>query len=72
MDNSQTDINYWDCECDKNYIHKKSAGMYCKGCGSYSDEGSDSLVTEIESQYTDANELKLLKEFPQEGVYHGE
>ena len=24
-----TDPNYWDCDCDENYIHKKSVSLSC-------------------------------------------
>ena len=25
-----TDPNYWDCDCDENYIHKKSVSLSCE------------------------------------------
>lgn len=69
---TQTNINYWDCECEKNYIHLKVAGDYCKDCGTWMDEGADSLCSEIASQYNPMNDRKIITHIPLEGVYHGE
>ncbi|MFV0663864.1 hypothetical protein [Denitromonas sp.] len=35
-DLSQTDISYWDCDCDKDYIHTKADTLKCKKCGALS------------------------------------
>ena len=43
----KTDPGYWDCECEKNYIHKKSIDPRCVLCGSEHDECSDSRPEEI-------------------------
>ena len=34
----KTDDNYWDCECDENYIHKKSVTLFCSVCKMTEDE----------------------------------
>lgn len=49
--NQQTHDDYWDCECDKNYIHAKSRGTYCSLCKSPEDSMPDSRVLEIYEQY---------------------
>lgn len=43
----KTDPGYWDCECEKNYIHKKSIDPRCIVCGYEHDECSDSRPKEI-------------------------
>jgi len=41
-----TDSNYWDCECDKNYIHSKEE-QQCKRCGVKQEDAPDSRTDEI-------------------------
>lgn len=48
INDTRTDDNYWDCECEKNYIHLKSDLDHCKICGVDADEMPDSRVNEIE------------------------
>tara|TARA_R110000744_G_scaffold198235_2_gene317465 strand:- start:291 stop:656 length:366 start_codon:yes stop_codon:yes gene_type:complete len=43
----RTDPRYWDCECDENYIHKKSIEPVCNVCGYGHDECADSRPNEI-------------------------
>ena len=43
----ETDINYWDCECQENYIHSKSKEL-CPICGVNREDQPDSLVKEVE------------------------
>ena len=46
-----TDSRYWDCACEKNYIHhKKKFGKDCPKCGCTIDEWPDSRVNEIHEQ----------------------
>jgi len=42
-----TTPDYWDCECDDNYIHPKSEEK-CEKCGKKPDEQPDSRVNEVE------------------------
>lgn len=42
----QLAIDYWDCECEKNYIHKKETGV-CSICGSFINEQPDSRLNEV-------------------------
>lgn len=44
---SLTDPRYWDCECEKNYIHQKSVAQ-CAYCGFSAVKMPDSRVLEIE------------------------
>jgi len=47
-----TDSRYWDCGCEKNYIHLKKRGLhsYCPKCRAVEDEMPDSRVHEIHEQ----------------------
>ena len=48
----ETNPNYWDCECEDNYIHAKSKTLACSLCGMTEDESPDSRVNEIkENEY---------------------
>ena len=49
----KTDPNYWDCECDSNYIHKKSESLSCPVCKMTEDECSDSRPNEIKLYFKD-------------------
>ena len=42
-----TNSQYWDCECDKNYIHKRSESTECLVCGYCEEDMPDSHQTEI-------------------------
>ena len=42
-----TDERYWDCECDENYIHKKSIELDWNVCGYEADDSPDSRPNEI-------------------------
>jgi hypothetical protein len=49
----KTNKLYWDCDCpdEKNYIHLKSKGNYCKDCMSFSSDCPDSRQEEIDALY---------------------
>ena len=47
----KTDPRYWDCECDNNYIHKKSIILKCGICG------FDSRPNEIKIYYKNYVEI---------------
>ena len=53
----KTDHRYWDCECDHNYIHKKSITLKCGICGFEEDECSDSRPNEIKIYYKNYVEM---------------
>ena len=46
--------DYWDCECEAEYIHSKEES-FCKYCKSYADEQPDARADEVkqflESEY---------------------
>jgi hypothetical protein len=44
---TETNPDYWDCECKVNYIHKKTERLACHRCGATQDEQPDSRVSEI-------------------------
>lgn len=41
-----TTEQFWDCECDVNYIHPKSVSV-CPRCGAVSEERPDSRTNEV-------------------------
>jgi hypothetical protein len=41
-----TNQSYWDCECEKNYIHPKTHAM-CPYCGAWADDQPDSIAEEV-------------------------
>ena len=46
-DNILLNPDYWDCECEKNYIHEAKQKR-CRKCGSRRDEMPDSRQNEID------------------------
>jgi Zn finger protein HypA/HybF involved in hydrogenase expression len=43
----KTNPDYWDCECEHNYIHSKLIAE-CRKCHARADEMPDSLAHEVE------------------------
>ena len=43
----ETTPDYWDCECEHNYIHAKADTLECPACLSIEAEQPDSRVSEI-------------------------
>lgn len=50
----ETNENYWDCECEEDYIHEKAKKKHCVKCDTYEDEQPDSRQSEVE-------EVKLIE-----------
>lgn len=46
MEGVEVTDEYWDCECDKDYIHHASEDV-CPVCGTKQDEGAPSRVSEV-------------------------
>ena len=46
MENTETNPNYWDCECPTNYIHAKAVN-HCNACGGHQDDAPDSRESEL-------------------------
>jgi len=44
-----TTNKYWDCECNKNFIHPKSQKM-CYECGAHVEDQPDSRISEVLSE----------------------
>lgn len=42
----QTTSEYWDCECNTNYIHPRAISA-CPVCGCVKDDQPDSIVSEV-------------------------
>lgn len=45
---TNTNPNFWDCECDENYIHPKRKKV-CKVCGCLAEDMPDSIESEVEA-----------------------
>jgi hypothetical protein len=45
-----TNDNFWDCECEEDYIHPKSETS-CNICGAEADESPDSISTEVSQKF---------------------
>ena len=62
----ETNPNYWDCECENNYIHAKAQTLACSLCGMAEDESPDSRVNEIKENEDVRNnvlfKINILKE----------
>lgn len=43
-----TSDDFWDCECDENYIHSKLI-YHCPECGAEQDDQPDARIEEIET-----------------------
>lgn len=44
------DNNYWDCECEKDFIHSRFQSL-CTKCDTYRDESPPSRVNEVLELY---------------------
>tara|TARA_Y100000004_G_C8932530_1_gene420668 strand:+ start:385 stop:540 length:156 start_codon:yes stop_codon:yes gene_type:complete len=44
----KTNENYWDCECDEDYIHEKAKKKHCDKCNSLALNQPDSRQDEID------------------------
>jgi hypothetical protein len=47
---TDTDPDYWDCDCLTDYIHKKTQMLSCRACGAKEDEHPDSIREEVKNQ----------------------
>jgi hypothetical protein len=52
------DSEYWDCNCTKNYIHKKPKN-YCHKCGSIQADCPDSRIDEVSLLYNSKEDSAL-------------
>ena len=43
-----TTPEYWDCECDKDYIHHAHE-LFCQRCGAFKDDQPDARVDEVKA-----------------------
>ena len=46
--NIETNPNFWDCECEYNYIHNKKESDYCWDCNTSHEEQPDSREIEVQ------------------------
>ena len=48
-----THPEFWDCECEEDYIHPKERdGGQCRRCGAYEADQPDSLIKEVDDRAT--------------------
>ena len=43
-------LNYWDCECEDNYIHRID-DLECPKCGALQNESPNSRANEVDLMY---------------------
>lgn len=43
----KTNPYFWDCECEKDYIHRKDNEIVCNECGAHVDDQPDSIQSEV-------------------------
>lgn len=46
----KTNPEYWDCECEDNYIHRKTDTLTCPICDSNEEDCPDSTQAEIDAK----------------------
>ena len=56
-----TDPDYWDCECDSDYVHSKKKGNFCPKCRAFEKDQPDSILREIEYQYDPLQDIAIKK-----------
>ncbi|PKA03160.1 hypothetical protein CH375_18635 [Leptospira ellisii] len=39
--------DFWDCECDEDFIHHKAIESECSRCGTFEEEQPDSIPSEV-------------------------
>ena len=52
-----TNPNYWDCECETSYIHKKTELSVCPICFAREENQPDSMQDEIDEFYYNKEKL---------------
>ena len=58
--NRVLNCDYWDCDCDDNYIHHNEE-LYCHNCGLHRDECSNSFEQEVEEYFKRNNKESKMK-----------
>lgn len=48
--------SYWDCNCEKDYIHDKSLEKECTICGAKEEEQPDSHTEEVIAKFKETND----------------
>lgn len=56
-----TNPDYWDCECNDSYIHKKESGNYCLNCRKMAEDQPDSIEDEIKLNYKPENDKNIIE-----------
>ena len=57
-----TNDDYWDCECEHNYIHAKTDLPVCPVCGAKEEDSPDSMTSEVE-QWLQSKEMEIHDEW---------
>jgi hypothetical protein len=53
----KTNMDYWDCECDTDFIHSKAKGTFCPKCNTRAEDQPDSRENEIKYQYDPTQDI---------------
>ena len=62
IDFDETVDTYWDCECDKNYIHKKTDITKCNRCNTIEEDQPDSRIGEVLSMLVFDSVSQVIKQ----------
>jgi len=62
MTNKFLNNDFWDCECETNYIHSKNIKL-CLNCNANQEEQPDSRQSEVETLKTPAQSLLFQLQF---------
>lgn len=54
--------DYWDCECERDYIHRKRQGNYCPWCQSHLEDMPDARLHELLDHYVAARDGAVFRE----------
>jgi len=57
----QTDDKYWDCECEHDYINKKSEREHCGWCDTNMHEQPDSIKSEVKKVTESGGEVMTVE-----------
>jgi len=60
----ETTIRYWDCDCKKNFIHRKTIGNFCPKCGTFDRDQPDSRMCEVLGLYDVVKDGSVKKRYP--------
>ena len=60
----KTNPYFWDCDCEKEYIHRKENTIHCADCGAYAGDRPDSIQSEVLEHYQHAHIRQRWEAYP--------